>query len=343
MIPGTVHLGRRRIAAAIASALAGACAPPDSAAIEPFVFDYPLDGTLRWNHVQALGTHNSYHQHPPSDVVYDWDYEHLPLDQQLDLGVRQFELDAHWDASTREIAVYHVFAVDQETSCASWPECIGVLRAWMDAQPAALPIFVLVEAKAEGGGNAFDATALATLDAQLREAWPSVITPAEIRGSAATLRDAIAGVGWPTLGALRGRAAFMLHEYGALRDAYLAAVEDPALFPQPTTLEDDWASAFVMNDPVGGAAAIADAAASGFLVRTMADPGQTAAASGDYSARDAALSGAAHFVSTNWPARETGDDPYAVGIDGGTPAACHPTAAPPECTAADLEDPAFLR
>jgi hypothetical protein len=324
--------------------LATGCAAADSGdSAAPLSFDYPLDDVLRWNHVQALGTHNSYHQHPPSDVVYDWDYEHLPLDQQLDLGVRQFELDAHWDAATGEIAVYHVIAVDAETSCATWLDCIGVLRAWMDRQPAALPILVLVEAKAEGGGDDFDAAALVALDGQLREAWPSVITPGEVRGEAATLREAIADVGWPTLRSLRGRAAFMLHEYGALRDAYLAAVPDPALFPQPTTVEDAWASAFVMNDPVGDAGAIAEAASHGYLVRTMADPSEEEADAKDYSARDAALAGAAHFVSTNWPAVTTSDDPYAVGMDRGTPARCHAATAPVECTAEDLEDPAFLR
>ena len=54
---------------------------------------YPNDDRIRVNHLQALGTHNSYHLAPDVDFR-PWNYSHLPLDGQLSMqGVRQFELD----------------------------------------------------------------------------------------------------------------------------------------------------------------------------------------------------------------------------------------------------------
>src|SRR5688572_25643522 len=50
------------------------------------------DDRLRLHQLQALGTHNSYHL-SPGTLVKEWDYTHLPLDQQLaQQGVRKFEL-----------------------------------------------------------------------------------------------------------------------------------------------------------------------------------------------------------------------------------------------------------
>lgn len=58
--------------------------------------------------MQVLGTHNSYHQAPPQELLRKfggltagpllaWQFSHPPLTSQLDSGVRAFELDAYWD------------------------------------------------------------------------------------------------------------------------------------------------------------------------------------------------------------------------------------------------------
>ena len=64
---------------------AGADAQLADPGFEP---DYPMDDTLRMNHLQGLGTHNSYHLQPDVDIL-PWRYSHLPLDEQLgEQGVR---------------------------------------------------------------------------------------------------------------------------------------------------------------------------------------------------------------------------------------------------------------
>ena len=56
------------------------------------IFDEPEP--LRINHIQVLGTHNSYHIEPFGPTIRAYDYTHEPLDVQAeDFAVRQFELD----------------------------------------------------------------------------------------------------------------------------------------------------------------------------------------------------------------------------------------------------------
>ncbi|HIA03837.1 MAG TPA: hypothetical protein EYN66_18350, partial [Myxococcales bacterium] len=52
---------------------------------------YPLDELLHVNHLQALGTHNSYHLAPEgAKFGGEWDYTNAPLDVQLsEQGVRK--------------------------------------------------------------------------------------------------------------------------------------------------------------------------------------------------------------------------------------------------------------
>lgn len=63
---------------------------------------------LKLNQIQAIGSHNSYHMAPPEALMKTvvkinkdaaaWNYTHPPLAQQLEIGVRQFELDIFVDS-----------------------------------------------------------------------------------------------------------------------------------------------------------------------------------------------------------------------------------------------------
>jgi hypothetical protein len=65
--------------------------------------------TLKLNQIQVIGTHNSYHagiapsesklwQTNYAEAFKGLDYQHQPLPQQFDSGVRQIELDVYADA-----------------------------------------------------------------------------------------------------------------------------------------------------------------------------------------------------------------------------------------------------
>ena len=141
------------------------------------------DDCVRLNHLQVLGSHNSYHIQPEPDLfdlllffepsLYVWEYNHLPLDEQFsNQGIRQIELDLFHDPDggyhanpiglqivtddpdvriphfePPGIKVFHVQELDYGTTCPTFIGCLEVIRDWSDANPGHLPISVLVELK----------------------------------------------------------------------------------------------------------------------------------------------------------------------------------------------------
>ena len=85
-----------------------ACEPPPEAQPgDP----YPLDDVLRFDDLQAKGTHNSYHVQTVE--IPEWRFTHLPLDAQLgEQGIRQFELDLAWNEEAGRYEVFHIAFVD---------------------------------------------------------------------------------------------------------------------------------------------------------------------------------------------------------------------------------------
>ncbi len=305
---------------------------PDAAA-------YPLDDTLRVNHLQARGTHNSYHVRPNKpQVPPDWDYTMAPLDVQFgEQGVRHVELDLHWLAEGG-FGVYHVAPLDQGSTCGTLDACLGLVRAWSDANPAHHLISIMLEPKDDFETRKLDehydeleAVIVATLGRE------KLLTPDDVRGGHATLREALEADGWPTLGATRGRVMIVLNDEGHAREVYLAG--DPTLAGRLLFARGGQGEPFgaflEYGNPVGDEAQIVAAVEAGYLVRTSAvgaaDPGDEAA-----EAVAAALRSGAHWIASDFPAPAAGHDVW-LDLPGGTPSLCNPQSAPAGCTASDIE------
>ena len=200
---------------------------------------YPLDGVLRVNDVQVLGTHNSYHLRPDRNMQPDdaSNYAHPPLDEQLDSGIRSLELDVQ---NGPDFPVYHSIIVDQSSNCPTLAACLDTIAQWSSAHPGHVPMTVFVELKElPTNANAslqqiidnfvqqnqlapWDAAALDRLDAVVRDAFgKQLITPDEVRGKHSTLRAAITSSGWPTLGKTRG-GVMVIFNSAQQRPTYLA-------------------------------------------------------------------------------------------------------------------------
>jgi hypothetical protein len=337
----------RHLACAASLASAVGCNAEDPSDVPPpdagKTFDYPLDDTMRFHHLQALSTHNSYHVESEGSTLPDWDYTHAPLAEQLELqGVRHFELDVRLDADLGAFTVYHLPVVDEQTTCFLFADCLSAIRTWSDAHPAHQPLTVQLELKDPIPGDVetyFDA-----LHREIAAAWPSerIVTPDVVMGEHASLGDAVRIDGWPTLGALRGKVMFTLDDAGDFRAAYtygLTSLAGRTLFAHAAP-SDPFAAIAVLNEPFESDA-IALAVGANMLVRTRADADGVEALAGDTTRRDAALASGAHFVSTDHPvAMENG---YVVEIPGGTPSRCNPVTTPhPGIPSEAIEDPAFM-
>lgn len=146
---------------------------------------------LRLNHIQVIGSHNSYKiAIDPSLMDYlksvnpdaiELDYAHRPISEQLALGVRGLELDVLYDPlggqytrpqgisllaaqgvatspyDTTELAqpgfkVFHVPDIDFRSHCLTFAGCLSTIRAWSQSHPRHLPIIITINPKNQGLG-----------------------------------------------------------------------------------------------------------------------------------------------------------------------------------------------
>jgi len=304
------------------------------------------------------------------------DYSHSGLEDQFDHGIRQVELDIYGDAQGGRFAhpfgatlnaggaaafdpqgvmskpgfkVLHLQDIDYVSNCQPFIACLQSIRAWSRAHPRHVPIFVLVETKTQppipgvpgmAAPEPFTAAALDALDTEIRSVFSAsdVITPDQVRGRHATLPEAVAQGGWPTLKAARGKVVFLLDQTNVTA-TYVAghpALAGRVLF---TNAEPGAPDAAFVEENEGAPDLIAGLVQRGYLVRTRSDADTKQARSGDTTQRDAALRSGAQIVSTDYPWYEPGRwTGYAVSLPGRAPARCNPVNAPRGCADADLVD-----
>jgi hypothetical protein len=284
----------RRIAAVLALVLAACATNADDVGVSSD--EVETRAPLHLNEIQVKGTHNSYHvagllSHPARR------YTHAPIEEQLEeQGVRSLELDLHVGGDLA-LRVYHV-DLDRRTRCATLGECLTQIKAWSDRHPSHVPIFVMLEEKEiEADASAY----YRELDRTILSIWPRerLVTPALVRGSATTLRDAITTRGWPMLDDARGKIGLFLTAMSGERKTAFRAAEHIA-FPTGWLDEPD-VGILVIDDPREDPSSLVDAVRRGYLVRTRADAAMEEVWDEDLERFRAGLGGGAHFISTDQP------------------------------------------
>ncbi len=293
---------------------------------------------LRINQLQYIGTHNSYHIRIPGKSkreVPEWNYNHAPLDVQLDRGVRSFELDLHYKDG--EFEVFHVPILDEGTTCRKLSDALATVRQWSDAHANHVPISFLFELKKEGPGldrriREVDAEGFDRLDQVLCAGFPAErrITPDDVRGKADTLREAVTSRGWPTLGASRGKVLFILHDDGRKRELYThdhPSLRGRAMFVRSDDTRDD-AATLVLDNP--RSELVGKMAKAGYFIRTRADADLRGNLADNEARRDAALASGAQILSTDFPAGEAqAETGYVVEFPDAAQARVNPVSGPP--------------
>ena len=298
---------------------------------------YRLDGTLRLNQIQVLGTHNSYHVAPAAgpSLTPERDITHATISVQLERqSVRQIELDVHATPGG-PLAVFHLRG-DEGTTCPTFVECLREVREWSAGHRGHVPLFVLVEPKHEVGAPV-DGLAV---DAEIRSVFrpDQLLTPDDVQVGWPSLREAVQQGGWPLLGDARGRIVFVYTDGILTRSTYTAgetSLKGRAMFVYASPPSPIAAVASVPDARLDGAR-ISSLVGAGLIVRTRADDSGIEARANDSSRAAAALASGAHLVSTDFPAPATSG--YVVAAPG-RPARCNPVTVPPNaaCTPEDVE------
>ena len=287
------------------------------------------------NQIQFIGSHNSYKQAMPDGfvkqlmkvnpkVMESLEYEHVPLAEQLDLGIRKIELDVFYVAYEDQFVVGHVQQIDMNSNCATLRICLNQIIAWSQNNPTHAPIWISFNAK-DGyilglpSPEAFNSVAFALMDSIVEEVLgEKLIRP----------RD-IVDLQWPLLDEARGKFILILDEGGEKRDMYYNGWQQRPMFTNAPEGHPA-AAIMILNDPVGQLDEIQRLVAAGYMVRTRADADTREARENDTKRRAAAFASGAQAVSTDYylPATHFGNE-YQVILP--QPVQCNPVTAPANC------------
>ncbi|MDA9902188.1 phosphatidylinositol-specific phospholipase C1-like protein [Gammaproteobacteria bacterium] len=337
---------------------------------------------LSMNDMQSVGSHNSYKLAIPAiemalikaynkDSAVSLDYSHLRVTTQLDMGLRQIELDIVYDPDGGRFAnpllpkataktygampydardmhtpgfkVLHSQDIDVHSNCATWLICLEEIKVWSDTNPDHVPILIMFNAK-EGGSAypgvtpALDFTreAYRALDDETLSVFPAdrIIKPDDVREEFDTLREAVLAGNWPALDNARGKVLFALDERPEKVRTYMdgrSSLQGLPFFVNSISQQEDHAAYFTMNNPLGDQERIRDAVNAGFIVRTRADANTREARVNDTSRREAAFASGAQYVSTDYYVPRVEFSDYTVSLPGGAAARCNPVRLDSRC------------
>jgi hypothetical protein len=273
-------------------------------------------------------------------------YKHPDLVQQLNANLRGLELDVYYDpdgnrfnhpASYRVLQgkgvkdlaphnmkglekpgfkVLHMADIDFRSHYPTLKDALTELRQWSDQHPQHTTIFIMVEAKDSGFPIFPDPTkvlpftqkAYDELDAEIIKylGKDKIITPKEIQGQFATLREAVTHNNWPKVQDSKGKFIFMLlpGSAGTLSTKNNPYLIDGSLEKRLMFMEsepDDSFAAFILRDnAIVRQQEIQAMVKQGFMVRTRADIETYEAKVNDLTRSKSAFSSGSQVISTDF-------------------------------------------
>jgi len=303
------------------------------------------DNNLKLNQLQVIGSHNSYKtaiEPALYKVIYEKDsaiagvqYEHVSITDQLNMGLRNLEIDIYADSKGGKYAhpkglelakpdkaydpngemnkpgfkIIHMVDVDFRSSVLTFESCLQMLKKWSDEHPGHIPVFITLEPK-DGYTNQFGTTpepftpqlfdeADAVIRANLGN--DKLITPDMVRGRYATLEEAVLKGNWPTLKNAKGKFFFLLDDSKNKMKMYVEghpSLKGRVAFvnAKPGTPE---AAAMFRNESDKDID-ITDLVKKGYIIRTRADLNTVQARKSDYSLFELAKKSGAQIITTDY-------------------------------------------
>ncbi|MBW8685240.1 phosphatidylinositol-specific phospholipase C1-like protein [Chitinophaga rhizophila] len=322
-----------------------------------------IPDNIKMNRIQVIGSHNSYKraidpalfrlfQQRDSVSASKLDYEHISLTEQLDMGLRNLEIDVYADEKGGRFAhpkglewakgqppfdekgwmnepgfkVLHIPDLDFRNDNLTLKNTLAELRAWSEKHPDHAPVFITLEPKDGASRNPemtvpepFTANTFEELDKALIAGLGKsrIITPDMVRGKYKTLEEAVLQDNWPSLKAARGKFVFLLDDKDTKRDLYIAghpSLKGRIMFANadPGTPE---AAMLFRNNPT--MPEITTLVAKGYIVRTRADADTREARLNDRSSFEAACTSGAQIITTDYYRKSTHfQSDYEISFDG---------------------------
>jgi len=323
------------------------------------------NNNLPINKIQVIGSHNSYKvaidphlfkvfSQKDSVSASRIDYEHIPVTDQLDKGLRNLEIDVYADAQGGKYAhprgldwapdqapfdvnkemdepgfkVFHIQDLDFRSDFLTLKGGLEKLRQWSDAHPDHTPVFITLEAKdntikSEGfsAPEQFTAATFDALDQAIRNdlGRTKLLTPDDVRGKYESLEEAVLKGGWPTLAKAKGKFIFLLDQKGEKMELYIKghpSLKGRVLFANAAPGRPEAAMMIINN---AKSPEISQLVKKGYIIRTRADSDTQEARRNDYSNFDAARASGAQIITTDYYQKSSHfKSDFAVSFEGGT-------------------------
>ncbi|MDJ1485405.1 phosphatidylinositol-specific phospholipase C1-like protein [Cytophagaceae bacterium YF14B1] len=313
----------------------------------PATFLVDID-QLPLNQIQIIGSHNSYKQaiepalfqtlkKADSSLANHIDYSHLSLEDQLNIGLLNLEIDIYADSQGGKYShpkgldwakqtapydpkeemkepgfkVFHIQEIDFRSHCLTFKNCLQTLKSWSDTHKGHYPIFITINAKDETINKPgftvpekFTTEIFDQLDKVLTESLgrDKLLIPDDIRGNHKTLEEAVKKKNWPKVQAAKGKFIFILDETGTKRAAYIqnhSSLKGRILFTN-SDADTPEAAILIKNNPERDFVEIQKLVKQGYIVRTRADSDTEEARHNDYSNFTKAQQSGAQIITTDY-------------------------------------------
>ncbi len=284
-----------------------------------------LENGIKFNELRFVATHNSYQTKKTdeyidlygnvSDLTFGLvnsekaEFYSDTLTQQLNLGVRSFEMDIETFKRNGEISFtcMHAPYSDMTTSCYDFSLALKEIKMWSDYNPNHLPITIIIEPKSGflplEDMKSFNLDYALKLDEALKAALgDKLFTPADMLRDYESFGEMRKADDWCKAQDMLGKVLVLLHDC-KVTGKYIEvdeSIKTQAMFPmlREKDIDRDCTSFILANDPEEFLKISEDALYNKRIIaRTRADK------YGDYSGkqREDALECGAQIVSTDYP------------------------------------------
>lgn len=296
-----------------------------------------LDSGIKFNELSFIATHNSYETESVpaytkmctalSNIVPNLmekgsgTLNHETLTEQLNVGIRSFELDVEPGKRAGKTQFYcmHSPVMTMTTSCYDLSLALKEIRMWSDYNPNHLPVTIMIEPKTKAvpmiGLKHFSIEYAKELDSFLREnLGDKLFTPADMLRDHGSFKEMREQNDWCQVNDMLGKVIVLLHFDGDLTPKYIdidPSIKTQAMFPAMVAAHADTSyTGFIITNDAFAAnetnkSMVAD---KKLIVRTRVDTHP----SFSEERKAAAMSSCSQIMSSDFPIRTVKPDGYYV-------------------------------
>ncbi len=250
--------------------------PKNEADLADFDLKKAIEDGIKLNEIAILGTHNSYQTLATAETRFlmgiidaitlkklglnTFDFEMDTLTEQLEMGVRNVEIDIETlDKDNKiEFKVTHNSLIDNASSAYDFEKALKEIKMWSDNNPNHIPVIIIVEPKSFvieiNGMKKFSLEYAKELEKIVADTLgESLLTPADMLRDYESFKEMREKDDWISLKEAQGKILVLLHDCD-VTESYIAldeTIRTQKMFPmlRYDDRNESYTSFILENDP----------------------------------------------------------------------------------------------